>query len=102
MTIYTVFYMVPEAFSRFNFGQEFPSVPELNETHKQVRVLRASDPEDVFYQMQGEVWSPNGEKRNLIRSLGLSHTSMSVGDVVYDRSTNKHYVVAPMGFKEIK
>ena len=102
MTIYTVFYMTPDAWPRFNFGQEFPTVAELDKTHKQVRVLRASDPEDVFYQMQGEVWSPNGEKRNLIKSLGLHHTSMSVGDVVYDRSTNKHLVVAPMGFKEIE
>lgn len=38
--------------------------------------------EDVFTWMQGEVWSPNGEAREFIRGLGISHTSMSVGDIV--------------------
>ena len=48
--------------------------------------LRAGCLEDVFRHMQGEVWSPNGEARDLIRSLGLCHTSMSVGDVVVDEN----------------
>jgi len=102
MTIYTVFYMRPNAFSRFNFGCEFPKVADLVETHRPIKVMRAEDPEDVFYQMQAENWSPNGEQRKLIQYLELSHTSMSVGDVVRDHSTGKHLVVAPLGFKEIK
>jgi hypothetical protein len=40
--------------------------------------------DDAFWQMQGENWSPNGEARPLIQSLGLSHTSMMVGDVIQD------------------
>lgn len=35
--------------------------------------------------MQGEVWSPNGEARPLIRRAGLHHTSMSVGDIARDQ-----------------
>jgi hypothetical protein len=38
--------------------------------------------DEVYRLMQGEVWSPNGEARELIESLRLHHTSMSVGDVV--------------------
>ena len=32
--------------------------------------------------LQGEYWSPNGEARDLIRKLGLCHTSFSAGDVI--------------------
>lgn len=70
-------------------------------THRPVRVLVASDTEDVFWQMQGENWSPNGEARPLIKSLGLKHTSMSVGDVVVEILTNKMFLCMPSGFKEI-
>lgn len=38
--------------------------------------------DDVACLMQGENWSPNGEARDLIRSLGLCHTSFMAGDVV--------------------
>src|SRR5262249_47192968 len=44
---------------------------------------------DVFYTQQSEVWSPHGEARSLIANLNLSHTSMSVGDVV--RAPNQSY-----------
>jgi hypothetical protein len=38
--------------------------------------------EQVWMALQGENWSPNGEARNLIERLGLSHTSMSIGDCI--------------------
>jgi len=101
MKTYIVYYMKPESFGRFNFGQEFPTVVDLHNTHKRVRLLVANDQEDAFYQMQGEVWSPNGEQRTKIKALGLQHTSMSVGDVLYERINNKYFVVAPCGFKEM-
>jgi len=56
----------------------------LSATHRMVAVVEASDLDDVFTKMQGFNWSPNGEARELISSLGLRHTSMSVGDVVKD------------------
>jgi hypothetical protein len=49
--------------------------------------------------MQGEQWSPNGEARELIRSLGLSHASMSIGDVVEDE--HGHFYAVFVGFKEL-
>ena len=56
----------------------------LAETHVFVREVEAAGLEDALRNMQAEVWSPNGEAKPLIHSLGLSHTSMSVGDVAQD------------------
>lgn len=38
--------------------------------------------EDLFFRLQGENWSPNGEANGLVESLGLWHTSMAIGDLV--------------------
>lgn len=53
--------------------------------------------EEVYCVMQGENWSPMGEARDLIRSKGLSHTSLSIGDVV--RIGQRYYECAAVGFK---
>lgn len=51
---------------------------KLPETHIQVCIIEdARSKEEVFGQMQGEVWSPKGEARSLIKALGLKRTSMS-------------------------
>jgi len=65
-----------------------------------VREVAASDLDSVYTQMQGEIWSPNGEARQLIKSLGLSHTSMSVGDVI-ETPDGKFHEVDSIGFREI-
>lgn len=66
-----------------------------------VMMVRANGKEEVFTLMQGENWSPNGEARDYIRSLGLSHTSMSAGDRIYDCQNSKTYQVDFIGFSEI-
>jgi len=50
--------------------------------------------------MQGMNWSPYGEARELIRSKGLKHTSMSVGDVIKD-PTGAYWRVEDLGFKQL-
>ena len=60
--------------------------------------IEANDLEDVFFKMQGEVWSPHGEARDLILSLGLHHTSMSINDIVYDVEADKYWLVGVFGF----
>lgn len=61
----------------------------IGETHKYIRSVRANTVAEVYHQMQGHVWSPNGEARPFIEALeGVHHTSMSIGDVV----------VTPMGW----
>lgn len=80
---YKVFYAKTP---RFCFWDHPLAVEGLPQTHVFVREVRAKSKGDVFCQMQGEVWSPNGEARPLIEFLGLNHTSMSIGDVIQDES----------------
>jgi hypothetical protein len=60
------------------------TVAGLAADHVLVCEVEASGLDDAFWKMQGENWSPWGEARPLLASLGLSHTSMSVGDVLRD------------------
>ncbi len=69
--------------------------------YKHLIHISAGSLEEVFHIMQGEIWSPQGEARDLIRALGLHHTSMSVGDVIYDTEAQKAYGVDRIGFKEM-
>lgn len=86
----------------------FHSDPNLTmenflDTHTHVENVNAKSLDDVYMMMQGEVWSPNGEKRNLIKSLGLNHTSLSVGDVVRCVENGKlvAYECDSFGWREI-
>ena len=95
---FKVFYAIEP---NFGFGPK-PTLARLGETHKVVRTVQAADLEEVYASMQGEVWSPHGEARELIKSLGLKHTSMSVGDVVLDEEAKRYWMVAFIGFEELK
>lgn len=55
--------------------------------------------EDLFECLQAEMWSPNGEARQLVKSRGTDHTSLSVGDIV--EIGNKFYVCEPIGWREL-
>ena len=97
---YQVWYMKPDFF-RDGICGATPDAGNLAATHvhlKDVETDRGLD--GVYHTMQGEIWSPNGEARDLIRSKGLEHTSMSVGDVAVDDVGNAH-VVATLGFQSI-
>ena len=59
-----------------------PTSKHLEKTHVKLGTLAETNKERIYQMLQGEVWSPNGEANKLIRSLGISHTSMSVGDVI--------------------
>jgi len=78
------------------------NVSMLDETHKRVRTFYGEHTlNEIFEAMQGEVWSPNGEQRDYIHSLGLTHTSMSVGDVVYVGETGKWMLADFTSWKEL-
>lgn len=101
MAKFQVWYKTPESFRYYGADPN-----ALTKTHvhlKDVEIeLEAGENglEAVWVGMQGENWSPNGEARDLIRSKGLGHTSMSVGDVLVDEDSNVH-LVKSMGFKNI-
>lgn len=72
---------------------------DLSKTHALVGKIQETDLDTVYGLMQGNMWSPRGEARTLINSLGLHHTSMSVGDVIVKNGV-AHFV-NPAGFKEL-
>ena len=72
-----------------NFETNFVPVMRLDEENL----------EDVYFVMQAENWSPNGEARQAIEDLGLSHTSMSVGDVVEEIETGRQFIVDSFSYE---
>jgi hypothetical protein len=96
---YRVYYMLPGWFGTGIRGT-LPTVRDLDQTHVFLREVDALDLEGVFQRSQGEVWSPNGEARDIIRSKRLNHTSMCVGDVIGEG--DKLWVVASVGFTELQ
>ena len=70
-------------------------------THTPLVQVEAEDINDVFGRMQGEVWSsgPNQEwAQGLIKKLGLSHTSMSMGDILIDDESGQAYYCDTVGY----
>jgi len=70
-------------------------------THLLVAEILAENLEQVFEDMQGENWSPNGEKQEFIKRLDLTHTSMSVDDAVFDLENHKLYLCDDFGWTEL-
>jgi hypothetical protein len=89
-----VWYFRPERFADFSFETPSDFDPNnLSKTHICLGTLadiknsgKTEVIERLFRDLQGERWSRNGEARELIRGLGLAHTSMSVGDVIRFKS----------------
>jgi len=54
----------------------------LDQTHVLLGKVCEGDKDRMYGLLQGENWSPEGEANELIRSKGLGHTSMSMGDVI--------------------
>lgn len=97
---FQVYYSRPEHFGALISGMMPPDLDRLDETHVWLREIEAKSLDDVFYQCQGEIWSPNGEATTLILAKGLRHTSMSVGDVVAD-SDGRFWACAFIGWTEL-
>ena len=99
---YKVFYArTPRYLPHTGQGRSDPvTVEGLPETHVYLGDVEAASKDDAFRLMQGEVWSPQGEARPLIERLGLSHTSMSVGDVVRDEE-GRYWLCESVGWTEI-
>jgi len=108
MKTYSVWYMRPDFFRDGMMGARWlrkhdrmPDPSKLDATHIFLGAFEADSLEGLFYKMQGEVWSPNGEARPIIRAKGLQHTSMSVGDIAVDQNTWEVHLVDRWGFAKI-
>lgn len=101
-----IYYMNSKAFRDFNMGSNWlikrkllPTPETITDTHILLGTIKETNLDRIFYLMQGEIWSPQGEANNLIRKKGLKHTSMSVGDIIHSRGT--FYMVDSTGFYPI-
>jgi hypothetical protein len=112
-----IWYMNPKHFRNFSMGPDFikkyygteegekmemepmPTAKTLSKTHVLLGKIKETKKENIFRMMQGENWSPAGEARNLIRSKGLKHTSMSVGDII--KIGSNIFMADNFGFKKL-
>ena len=101
-----VWYVKPELFRDAIMGKEWLDKQnividacDLEKTHVKLCSLETKDLDKIYFEMQGEVWSPNGEARQLIIKRGLNHTSMSVGDIIV--VDDKVFMVDNVGFAPI-
>ncbi len=77
-----------------------PTSSTVKQTHTLLGSVKEKNLERIFHHMQGEIWSPRGEARTLIRGLKLRHTSMSVGDIVQIGSNL--FMVDRLGFLDLQ
>jgi len=99
---YTVYYKKHDREMEDYVSPVYMTEEYFNTYYRPVADITAEGLEEVYCEMQAENWSPNGEARELIKSLGLSHTSMMLGDIVFCHNDHRHYWCAWMGFDEVK
>jgi hypothetical protein len=98
--VYGVYYAkAPEALACY-WKPYCQDTNQVSRTHILVRQIEAGSLDDVFRIQQAHNWSPNGEQRGLIQSLGLEHTSMSVSDVVRDQD-GIFWECRPIGWRRL-
>lgn len=97
---YEIWYMKKNWFVQGICGKS-PNIKKLGETH--IHLLDLEDEklnlDQIFAKMQAENWSPNGEASDLIKSKGLGHTSMTIGDIV--KYGGLIYMIDIFGFKKL-
>lgn len=59
-----------------------PDPTNLAATHVLIGNVAETNEDIVYSMMQAEVWSPQNQADDMIKSLGVGHTGMSVGDII--------------------
>ena len=102
MPTYQVYYARrPTYVASGQLGTPLLTVSRMQETHVHLTTIQAEDRSDAWLKMQGENWSPHGEARPLIEALGLTHTSMSVGDVLLEED-GSYWECMDLGWRQIE
>lgn len=91
-TAIEIWYFKDEFARQFLCGEkpkEFDPRGNLSRTHILLGIIsgtsiRSELPliDRLYYALQGENWSPNGEANEFITKKDLGHTSMSTGDII--------------------
>lgn len=102
MRTYQVYYARRPTFHPSGeFGTPLLTVSSLQEEHIQLGNINASGKGGLWVAMQAENWSPNGEARPVLEKLGLTHTSMSVGDAIRDEE-GSYWECVEWGWRRIE
>lgn len=78
---------------------KMPTLASIGQDYKLIGKIKETNPEKVFMMMQGDMWSPAGQARSMIKASGTGHTSMSVGDII--KIGSKMLMVDRFGFHEL-
>lgn len=73
----------------------------LPSSHVHLCEVEAASLNDAFWKMQGETWSPHGEGCELLQSLGLTHASMTIGDVLLDEE-GTYWECLDLGWRPVR
>ncbi len=105
---YQVFYSKPQYFRDLIGGSVLNSDiwnnvsrENFTNTHTHVTIIEANNIDDVFDFMQAINWVNSQENSNHIKSLGLNHTSMSVGDIVWVPDKKTGYLCDNTSWREL-
>ena len=76
-----------------------PTPDTVKDHYALIGKIAETKPEKIFMMMQGDMWSPKGQARNMVRASGTGHTSMSVGDII--KIGNEYLMVDRFGFHKL-
>lgn len=90
-------------------GNGDPNENEVHNLYKVVRKFKDGPPkeevpvllEKIYIEMQSEKWSPNGIQNTMLDDMGLSHASLSVGDMVFDDLHNDLWICRGTRFERV-
>lgn len=77
-----------------------PDPSDLTKTHVLLGKVASKDCEHLFEMLQGENWGQGEVSNELLKSKGLYHTSMSIGDILVIDGTI--WFCDRLGFVELK
>jgi hypothetical protein len=93
---YQVFYAInPKTKAQKNI-----TTHEFHHSYIKVADVQAIDPKQILWKMQADQWSPHGEGQRIIGGLGLSHISITEGDIIRTPDT-KYLMVTADGLMEV-
>lgn len=77
-----------------------PTRATLEQTHTLLGEVVGTNLDELYNALQGEVWSPEGQARELIIRKGLKHTTICVGDII--EIDNTLFFVESYGFENLE
>ena len=78
---------------------KMPKPENISDNYVLIGKIAETNLDKIYMKMQGEMWSPRGQARSMIRSSGTGHTSMSMGDIV--KIGGKFMMVDRFGWHDI-